>query len=733
TWSLGLLLSILVLIYMITAPSRWLWEWVPLIDRVQFPWRLLGPASLCLAMLAGVGGSLLIERLRGQTQQLGLLAAISTVIIVYALPWLYGLYLPPQGTSSPADVLTFEQQTGWVGTTSATEYAPVWAQQFPNPDQLVGLYAQDAPIPRLQPNPAVTIEQAAWAGVTADVQLTASADTRLIFNWFFFPGWEAHLNDEPVDLVPTVPHGLLSIDVPEGDHRIQIRFGQTDIRRFATAVSLIGLAVLGAAWVFWPLPVETQSPGKLSDWGPWLSSFALLIVVGLVLFGLKALVIDNINSPLKRERFANGVEAALSMPIQADFDGQITLLGLESFPQRSRSGASIPLEIYWQLSDQTLRENLSTIYYLRDSEGNSILQDDSQHPGGFPTTNWLPGFYVEQRRTLELPPATPPGTYTLSVLVYSIGNQRSLPVFNAEGAPLGVELELAEIELRRGPRPQPRVLLGYPPEAEPLTEQVSLLASHFPNEQAEVGQPVTFELIWRAEERLESSYGFRVVYRTLEGALKGSSEQFPLTNGFPTNEWRRGDLWRGTHLSYVPGRLETGVYALSIQLVDEDGEPVGSAAPIGRMIVTTPQRVFDLSPEATAYGATWANQIDLIGYKLSTVRAPIGQSLDVFLYWQPEVEIRQNLKVFVHLIDENDQIVAQLDQIPAAGSRPTTGWAPGEVVGDGYRLYLPPETEPGPTRLRIGLYDAQTGERIPVSEAADFIILPPEITLTGPD
>jgi hypothetical protein len=77
------------------------------------------------------------------------------------------------------------------------------------------------------------------------------------------------------------------------------------------------------------------------------------------------------------------------------------------------------------------------------------------------------------------------------------------------------------------------------------------------------------------------------------------------------------------------------------------------------------------------------------------------------------------LTAFVHLLNADGEIVAQRDHIPADGTRPTTGWLPGEIVADSYRLPLPPG---GPYTLAVGLYDAASGMRI-----GERVILPPTV------
>lgn len=82
--------------------------------------------------------------------------------------------------------------------------------------------------------------------------------------------------------------------------------------------------------------------------------------------------------------------------------------------------------------------------------------------------------------------------------------------------------------------------------------------------------------------------------------------------------------------------------------------------------------------------------------------------------------------VFVHLVDEAGNILAQSDAVPAGWTRPTTGWLPGEYVVDVHTLTLPSGLPSGQLAFRIGLYDPVTGERLSVN-GTDAVL----ITLPG--
>ena len=82
--------------------------------------------------------------------------------------------------------------------------------------------------------------------------------------------------------------------------------------------------------------------------------------------------------------------------------------------------------------------------------------------------------------------------------------------------------------------------------------------------------------------------------------------------------------------------------------------------------------------------------------------------------WQPLQTFDQDLKVFVHLIDANNNVLTQYDGRPRSGEYPTSQWVPGELIRDIYPVLIPGNAPLPPYRVFVGLYDEATLIRLPV-------------------
>ncbi|MCB9101971.1 MAG: hypothetical protein H6632_20720 [Anaerolineales bacterium] len=93
-----------------------------------------------------------------------------------------------------------------------------------------------------------------------------------------------------------------------------------------------------------------------------------------------------------------------------------------------------------------------------------------------------------------------------------------------------------------------------------------------------------------------------------------------------------------------------------------------------------------------------------------------NETLTLAVNWQPMQTLADNLKVFVHLVDANGNVLAQFDGYPQNGSYPTPQWIPGEIIRDAYPILLPDNLPTGPYRVYLGLYDETTFARLPVPD-----------------
>lgn len=140
------------------------------------------------------------------------------------------------------------------------------------------------------------------------------------------------------------------------------------------------------------------------------------------------------------------------------------------------------------------------------------------------------------------------------------------------------------------------------------------------------------------------------------------------------------------------------------------------------------------SRPALAEPVDFGRTIALRGVKLVPAGVRAGQELRVFLYWQALQPPGGDYTVFVHLLDQQERIVAQKDSPPLENHYPSSLWQGGETVADEVSLAVPAELPAGEYRLAIGLYHRPTLERLPASGGSaggDRALFGPVVVVSG--
>jgi hypothetical protein len=235
-----LLLLTALAVFMMLPVSAAVWDILPLVDLIQFPWRLLAITAFTLSLFAGLGAAVL-DGATGKPYRNGspFVYVIGLAIIVTSLAYTRPEISPlrPQD-ESPLAVLDFEMafpdmrgMTRWGERPPADADSPLIAQY------LAGEPLQKAAI--LSGAGRIIEQESGALRVTARVE--AEGPVRLLFYNYYFPGWRATVDGQPAVIRPEGANGLIALDLPAGTHEAQLRFGTTPPRIAGALLSALGL------------------------------------------------------------------------------------------------------------------------------------------------------------------------------------------------------------------------------------------------------------------------------------------------------------------------------------------------------------------------------------------------------------------------------------------------------------------------------------------------------------
>lgn len=210
--------------------------------------------------------------------------------------------------------------------------------------------------------------------------------------------------------------------------------------------------------------------------------------------------------------------------------------------------------------------------------------------------------------------------------------------------------------------------------------------------------------------------------------LVGEVNRHPACGMVPISLWEPGQVWHDLYRIPVaedaaaPTRLrvEVGMYS------PEEDETLGTVN-VGEAKLapseSTPDPGHPLSVELT-------DGVTLRGYDLAPAEVHAGETITVTLYWKAREAPLRDYQVFVHLLGDNPEPLAQGDGPPLSGYYPTSMWAAGETLVDPHPLSLPTDLPGGPYRLLVGMYNLETMERLPrLDGGAASIEVPVSVTV----
>jgi len=251
---------------------------------------------------------------------------------------------------------------------------------------------------------------------------------------------------------------------------------------------------------------------------------------------------------------------------------------------------------------------------------------------------------------------------------------------------------------------------------------IQLLGGIVESDEVHPGETAVVGLYWRALESVDEDPYLFVQILGKGGAPIAGVDCYPGRGNFPASLWRPGAVYRDHYrLSIATDAQAPAIAALHAGLRWPGDERLVGLFPSGEPV---PGPVlFDLvalrpveTPSADvtySVDARLGDAITLVGYDLSEDEMRPGESLTVTLVWRARAVPAGDYTAFVHLVDDDGNLVAQDDHPPLMGEYRTSFWALGDVVRDTYNLTLNDPQLPCACTLRVGLYDPQAKVRVP--------------------
>ena len=555
-------------VFMTLPQSLWLWLHVPFLAVAEFPWRMLGLVNVCLAFLAALApsSSLAEQHVARPARDLFAIPAVLAVLLgsmVYLYPFRpfahYGERL--------ADLAAFELQTRTIGLTTLGEYVPRWVERMPTSSPLAEALKRGVPpqslekLDRVQLPEGVEARRLEYSAVHERYAFESPQPFRARFLTFYFPGWEAQLDGQPLAVSVEPDCGLIVLDIPAGKHTLLLTFGDTPLRVGANLVSICAAIVLLLVslwrvrlWLRRNMPEAKAGssirPGTHAAVGGL--SAALLVV-----FLLKVGVV-NPHTTWFRHRSPAGQVSGVQHPMQVDLDGRFWLLGYDLERDQVRQGDAVRVVLYWQAQRDISINYRSFVHLDAPYDQRTWAISDNFHPGDvtaqieLPTGTWDTQHYVRDEHVLFVPRAVPPLLFHLRAGLYDPANGMRVPL--AMG---GDTILLQPLQVTRG---QGLRLDDLPNRCDYRLGEGIYLRGY-----AWDASGRTLTLYWQAQQAPEGEVVVFVHLLDERGERMWGADSPPLGGVYPIAAWQRDEIVADPRPLALP-QLPAGRYTIAVGL-----------------------------------------------------------------------------------------------------------------------------------------------------------------------
>lgn len=217
------ILIFLMSIFLTTSNSLFLWERLPILQKLQFPWRFMALSTFSgTALIALLLHEMANKRISILIIMLTLLTSISMAKIQKSI------------NISDADAFRHDGTTALHG-----EATTIWTAGDP-------ASTAAEPIQIIAGNGSIRsyVRKNSWRTFITE----SNQPINILDNTLYFPGWKAYVDGKeiPIEFQDSNHRGLMTLLVPAGNHEIKLSFRETGFRQLANVISLlsIGFAIV---------------------------------------------------------------------------------------------------------------------------------------------------------------------------------------------------------------------------------------------------------------------------------------------------------------------------------------------------------------------------------------------------------------------------------------------------------------------------------------------------------
>ena len=219
-----LLVIFFIVFLLMTNFLLFLWQNLPFIDVIQFPWRLLS----VIVLISGLLAAFVFDSIKNKR--------LITILVIAASITSTIIYTKPKNF--------VDREEGFYATNEATttvrdEYLPLWVKE--SPDKRAGQKIEltnKGILSNLKIRPA-----------NYQATIITQGESDVLVNTIYFPGHQVLVDGKRVPINFQNEFGLITFQLPKGIHEVIITYGKTPVHLVSEIVSLLALIGTGV-WFY---------------------------------------------------------------------------------------------------------------------------------------------------------------------------------------------------------------------------------------------------------------------------------------------------------------------------------------------------------------------------------------------------------------------------------------------------------------------------------------------------
>ncbi|MCR4325020.1 MAG: hypothetical protein NUV69_05025 [Candidatus Curtissbacteria bacterium] len=215
-----------MILFLLTKQSQFFWQTVSFVDIIQFPWRMLS----IIVFVSAIMTAYVVDSIPKKQNIVALIILISAILA--ALP-----YTRP---SAFVDRAEGYYATNEDTTTVRDEYMPLWVKEksVSRANEKVQVEGKGE-VTNLNIRPA-----------NYQLDIKALDKLKVQVNTIYFPGWQVRSNGQTIPIDYQNNLGLIRFYLPEGTHKVIIKYTRSSVHLAAEVISLAALFVIGAYFIY---------------------------------------------------------------------------------------------------------------------------------------------------------------------------------------------------------------------------------------------------------------------------------------------------------------------------------------------------------------------------------------------------------------------------------------------------------------------------------------------------